>query len=238
MIRSPTSSPAVQTKTPPPSSVPPEAKRSPPGPRSPARRWLRNHAFPPPPLNPSRLRLFHRRQVDGALRASPAGTEPVEAKGWASGELARRAKRDQAVEQPPPGAIAETRDRRRGGNRVVGEQRRDGARLPLGAQFWAHVREPGRPARQVLGQVEGSERRASISERDQFPPAGLARPRPPSLAGGAAHKKLAGEERQRRWPAEGFGQRGVGAKKRKRLGVGLERNDRFSSRSGGDWGGP
>src|SRR5208283_4438062 len=110
--------------------------------------------------------------------------------------------------------------------------------FPLGAQFWAHVREPGRPARQVLGQVEGSERRASISERDQFPPAGLARPRPPSLAGGAAHKKLAGEERQRRWPAEGFGQRGVGAKKRERLGVALERNHRFGSGGGGDWGGP
>src|SRR5208337_4843666 len=57
-------------------------------------------------------------------------SEPVEAKGWASGELAGRAKRDQAVEQPPPGAIAETRDGRGGGDGVVGEQRLDGARLP------------------------------------------------------------------------------------------------------------
>ena len=40
-----------------------------------------------------------------------------------------------------------TRDRRRGGDGVVGEQRLDGARLPLGAQFWRGVREPGRAAR-------------------------------------------------------------------------------------------
>ena len=74
-----------------------------------------------------------------------------------------RAKRDQALEQAPAGAVAETRDGRRGGDGVVGEQRLDGARLPLGAQFWRGVREPGRAARQVLGQVEGGERRARVS---------------------------------------------------------------------------
>src|SRR5271165_3326783 len=66
MIRSPTFSPAAPTKTPPPSFVPPAVKRSTLGPRLPARRWLRNHACRRPSLNPSRLSLFHRRQVDGA----------------------------------------------------------------------------------------------------------------------------------------------------------------------------
>ena len=112
-----------------------------------------------------------------------------------------RAKRDQALEQAPAGAIAEARDGRGGGDGVVGEQRLDRARLPLGAQFWRGVGEPGRPARQVLGQVEGGERRPGVSERHELPPAGLARPRPPSLACGAAQEQLAGEERQRRWPA-------------------------------------
>ena len=121
-------------------------------------------------------------------------------------------KDDQAVEQAAAGAIAETRDGRRGGNRVVGEQRLDRARLPLGAQFWRGVGEPGRAARQVLGQVEGGERRARVAQRHELAPARFARARPPSLACGAAHKQLAGEERQRRWPAEGLGQRGVGAK--------------------------
>ena len=89
-----------------------------------------------------------------------------------------------------------------------------------------------------MGQVEGGERRASVSERDQFPPAGLARPRPPSLACGAAGEQLAGEERQRRRPAEAFGQRGVGAKKRERLGVGAQRDHRLGGRGGGDRGRP
>src|SRR5208337_2186610 len=128
-------------------------------------------------------------------------SEPVEAKGWASGELARGAKRDQAVEQPPAGAVAQARDGRGGGDGVVGEQRLERARLPLGAQFWAHVREPGRPARQVLRQVEGGERRPGVGERNELHPAGLARPRPLSLACGAAGEQLAGEQRQRRWPA-------------------------------------
>ena len=128
--------------------------------------------------------------------------------------------------------------RRRGGDGVVGEQRLDGARLPLGAQFWRGVGEPGRPARQVLGQVEGGERRAGVSERHELPPAGLARARPPSLACGAAREQLAGEERQRRWPAEALGQRGVGAKKRERLGVGAQRHDRCGGRGRGDRGRP
>src|SRR5271165_5935599 len=67
MIRLPTFSPAAPTKTPPPSFVPPAVKHSPHGPRSPAWRWLRNHACRRPSLNPSRLSLFHRRQLDGAL---------------------------------------------------------------------------------------------------------------------------------------------------------------------------
>src|SRR5271166_1138244 len=71
MIRSPTFSPAAPTKTPPPSFVPLAVKRSTLGPRLPARRWLRNHACRRPSLNPSRLSLFHRRQVDGA--AAPDG---------------------------------------------------------------------------------------------------------------------------------------------------------------------
>src|SRR5271165_7291537 len=67
MIRLPTFSPAAPTKTPPPSFVPPAVKHSPHGPRSPAWRWLRNHACRRPSLNPSRLSLFHRRQVDDAV---------------------------------------------------------------------------------------------------------------------------------------------------------------------------
>src|SRR5271165_2082847 len=70
MIRLPTFSPAAPTKTPPPSFVPPAVKHSPHGPRSPAWRWLRNHACRRPSLNPSRLSLFHRRQVDGASGGS------------------------------------------------------------------------------------------------------------------------------------------------------------------------
>ena len=103
-----------------------------------------------------------------------------------------RAERDQAVEQPPAGAVAETRDGRRGGDGVVGEQRLDGARLPLGAQFWRGVREPGRPARQVLGQVEGGERRPCISERHELPqPASPGRGRRPSPAARRANSSLA-----------------------------------------------
>ena len=80
MNRSPTFSPAAPTKTPPPSFIPPATKHSPPGPRLPAWRWPRNHACRRPPLNPSRLPLFHRRQVDGAprwYRYSPALPPPA-----------------------------------------------------------------------------------------------------------------------------------------------------------------
>ena len=110
--------------------------------------------------------------------------------------------------------------------------------LPLGAQFWRGVGEPGRPARQVLGQVEGGERRARVSERHELHPAGLARARSPSLACGAAQEKLAGEERQRRWPAEVPGQRGVGSPNRERLGVGAQRDHRCGDRGRGDRGRP
>src|SRR5208283_3902357 len=71
MIRLPTFSPAAPTKTPPPSFVPPAVKHSPHGPRSPAWRWLRNHACRRLSLNPVRLSLFHRRQVDGACYRPP-----------------------------------------------------------------------------------------------------------------------------------------------------------------------
>jgi hypothetical protein len=163
--------------------------------------------------------------------------KPVEAEGWAAGELARRAKRDQALEQPPAGAVAQAGKRRRGGDGVVGEQRRDSGRLPLGAQFWRGVGEPGRSARQVLRKIEGGERRAGISECDQPLPAWLARARPPSLARAAAGEQLAREERQRRRLAEGFGQRCVGAKKRERLGVCVQRRNRRCGRGRDDRGG-
>src|SRR5271165_1658536 len=81
MIRSPTFSPAAPTKTPPPSFVPPAVKRSTLGPRLPARRWLRNHACRRPSINPSRLSLFHRRQVDGAPApqcAAAASLTPID----------------------------------------------------------------------------------------------------------------------------------------------------------------
>src|ERR1700712_2449988 len=67
MIRSPTFSPAAPTKIPPPSFVAPAAKHSPPGPRSPAWRWLHSRAVAGGNSTHSRLPLFHRRQVDGAL---------------------------------------------------------------------------------------------------------------------------------------------------------------------------
>src|SRR5208283_5632017 len=85
MIRLPTFSPAAPTKTPPPSFVPPAVKHSPHGPRSPAWRWLRNHACRRPSLNPVRLSLFHRRQVDGAQRSEAhhaAGPEPGGHRWW------------------------------------------------------------------------------------------------------------------------------------------------------------
>jgi hypothetical protein len=82
----------------------------------------------------------------------------------------------------PAGAIAEARKGSRGGDGVVGERRFDGARLPLGAQFWRGVGELGRAARKILGEVEGGERRACVSKRHEFAPARLARARPPSLA--------------------------------------------------------
>src|SRR4051794_21473953 len=72
MIRSPTSSPAAQAKTPPPSFMPPALRHLPPGPRSPAWRWLRNDARRSSSLNLSRLPLFHRRQVDCAGYRHPA----------------------------------------------------------------------------------------------------------------------------------------------------------------------
>ena len=110
--------------------------------------------------------------------------------------------------------------------------------FPLGAQFWRGVREPGCAARQVLGQVEGGERRARVAQRHELRPAGFARARSPSLACGAAQEELAGEKRQRRCPTEGLGQRGVGAIEGKRLGVGPQRDHRFGSRGRGDWGRP
>ena len=149
-----------------------------------------------------------------------------------------RAERDQAVEQAAAGAVAEARDGRGGGDGVVGEQRLDRARLPLGAQFWRGVGEPGRPARQVVGQVEGGERRPCISESRELHPVGLARARPPALPRAAAGEQLAGEQRQRRWPAEVPGQRGVGAKNRERLGVGPQRRHRRCGRGSDDRGRP
>ncbi len=65
-------------------------------------------------------RPFHSRQRDSGGRSARSrsksgsgldfraiASEPVEPEGWAAGELARRAKRDQALEQPPPGAVAQ-----------------------------------------------------------------------------------------------------------------------------------
>ena len=106
--------------------------------------------------------------------------------------------------------------------------------FPLGAQFWAHVREPGRPARQVLRQVEGGERGPCISESHELHPAGLARPRPPSLACGAAGEQLAGNQWDGSRPPQALGQHGVGAKQGKRLGVGAQGNHGFSGRNRDD----
>src|SRR5271165_6624359 len=80
MIRLPTLSPAAPAKIPPPSFVSPAVKHSPAGPRSPASRWLRNHTWRQPPLQPSCLPLFRRRQVDGALII--VGTEGYPAYGY------------------------------------------------------------------------------------------------------------------------------------------------------------
>ena len=73
--------------------------------------------------------------------------------------------------------------------------------FPLARSFGVGVGEPAGAARQVLRQVEGGERRPGVAQRHELHPAGLARARPPSLACGAAGEQLAGEQRQRRWPA-------------------------------------
>jgi hypothetical protein len=73
MIRSSTFSPTAPTETPPPSVAPPAVKHSPPGPKLPAWRWLRDHARRPPSLNPSRLPLFRQRQVDRSHSIDGAG---------------------------------------------------------------------------------------------------------------------------------------------------------------------
>ena len=141
---------------------------------------------------------------------------------------------DQALEQARRARFAETRDGRRGGDGVVGEERLERPPLRLGAQFCRGGGEPGRPPRQVLRQIKGGERRSSVAHRGKLAPAGFARARPPSLARGAAREQLAGEERQRRWPAEAPGQRGVGRPNRQRLGVGLERGHRSGGRGRAD----
>ena len=104
-------------------------------------------------------RAFHSRQRSSGGRSASSRSKsgpglafrgivskPVEAEGRATGEFARGAKRDQALEQPPPGAVAETCDGRRGGDRVVGEQRLERPSLPLGAQLWRGLRQPARAA--------------------------------------------------------------------------------------------
>src|SRR5260370_32851624 len=68
MTRSPTISPAAETTTPPQTSGSAAPRPSPPGPTSPAAPWLHNHAHRPASLNPSRLPLICRCQVDGACR--------------------------------------------------------------------------------------------------------------------------------------------------------------------------
>ena len=106
------------------------------------------------------MRAFHSRQRSSGGRSESSrsksgsgfcrramASKPVQAEGGAAGELARGAQGHQALEQPPAGAVAQGRDGGRGGNRVVVEQRRERARLPLGAQFWRGVGEPGRAAR-------------------------------------------------------------------------------------------
>src|SRR5208282_1372977 len=135
--------------------------------------------------------------------AAPWRLEPVEAEGFPPGELARGAKRGEALEQPPAGAIAQGRDRRRGGNRVVVEQCLQRPPLPLGAQFRAYVHEPPGAARQVLGQVEGGERRAGVAQRRKLGPTRLARAHPPPLA--RPTQTLAGEQRRRDRPIQVFG---------------------------------
>jgi hypothetical protein len=55
-------------------------------------------------------------------KSDSRGSEPVEPERFAAGELAGDAERDQALEQAPVGAVAKPHDRRRGGDRVVGEQ--------------------------------------------------------------------------------------------------------------------
>ena len=110
--------------------------------------------------------------------------------------------------------------------------------LPLGAQFWRGVREPGRAARQVLGQVEGGERRARVAQRHELAPAGLARARPPSFARGAAQKELAGEKGHGDRPAEGSSPARRRRTEGERLGVGAQRDHRFGGRGRGDRGRP
>jgi hypothetical protein len=68
MTRSPTFSPAAETKTPPQTSGPAAPRPSPPGPMSPASPWLHNHAHRRTSLSPSRFPSICRCQVDGASR--------------------------------------------------------------------------------------------------------------------------------------------------------------------------
>ena len=158
-------------------------------------------------------------------------SKPVEPEGRATGELARGPEGDQALEQPAAGAVAQPRDRRRGGDGVVAEQRLERPPLPFRPQFWRGLGELFGAAGQVLGEVEGGERRAGVSERDELAPARAppGRGRRPSPASGGANSSPA-----RRGTATGqrerFGERGVGAKEGERLGVGARRRHRLGGR--------
>src|SRR6201994_1749175 len=70
MIRSPTFSPAVPTKTPPLNFIPPAARHSPPGPRSLASPWRRDLAGRRPSSDPLRPSRSNSRQLDGAVGGS------------------------------------------------------------------------------------------------------------------------------------------------------------------------
>src|ERR1700759_1855580 len=73
MTRSPTFSPAVPPKTPPLNFIPPAARHSSPGPRSPASPWRRDHAGRRPSSDPLRPSRSHSRQLDGAVGGGPGG---------------------------------------------------------------------------------------------------------------------------------------------------------------------
>ena len=137
-------------------------------------------------------RAFHSRQRNSGGRSASSrsksgsgldfraiASEPVEPEGWAAGELARGAERDQAVEQAPAGAVAETRDGRRGGDRVVGEQRLDRALPSPWRAVLARRRRAGPPG--ATGPAPGRGRRAP-PVRKLAPRASSSRPRPAAAA--------------------------------------------------------